>query len=163
MIYLKKLLGFTTVGISVAVLILVINFAGISVAKSQPSLSKQVQGILPSELQWEDNLDMDGIKTAIAIGNPANPELYVLFNEVASRKVFPAHTHPDDRLTTVISGTMYYGIGEKYDSAKLKPYPVGSIISTPAGIPHFLGTKDEATVIQQTGFGPTEIEFLTSN
>ena len=159
----KNLLHFTTVGISVAILVLVINVADIQVVKSQSTSSKKVQGILPSELQWQDNLSIDGIQTAFAIGNPANSEFYVLFNKVASKTILPAHNHPDDRLTTVISGTIYYGMGEKFDLANMKSYPEGSIIATPAGTPHYLGTKDKEATIQQTGIGPTEIEFLTLN
>jgi len=163
MIYFKNHWHLTIVSISTAVLILFINVVGIPVVKSQPTPSKQVQGILPSELQWEDNLEIDGIQTAIAIGNPANPELYVLFNKVAPETILPAHTHPDDRLTTVISGTMYYGLGENFDPANMESYPEGSIIATPAGIPHYLGTKNKEIIIQQTGVGPTEIDFLTLN
>jgi hypothetical protein len=37
-------------------------------------------------------------------------------------------------LVTVIEGTWYLGEGAKFDSAKLKGYPVGSFIVIPAGI-----------------------------
>jgi hypothetical protein len=43
-----------------------------------------------------------------------------------------AHTHPDTEVDTVLEGTWYVGMGDKFDAAKLKPYPAGSFIVIPA-------------------------------
>lgn len=146
---------------SIAWLLILVNVVKTPAVKS--SVPKQVKGFLPGELPWEDNLNKDGIQTAIAIGNPSNAELYVLFNKMAPQTLLSAHTHPDDRITTVISGVMYYGTGKKFEPTKVKSYPTGSVVYTPAGASHFIWAKDGETIIQQTGIGPTEIEFLDQN
>ena len=120
----------------------------------------QVQTLLPEDIQWEDNLNLAGIETAIALGNPGNAELYVLFNRISPGAVLPAHTHPDNRITTVISGTVYFGTGSELNPDSLEAYPAGSIIYTPAATPRLIMAKDEPTIIQHTGVGPTEIDFV---
>ena len=131
-------------------------------AKSQSS-PEQVEAILPRDIPWRDNLSIPGIETANVIGDPGNAELYVLRSKIAAKTMLPAHTHPDDRLTTVLTGVMYYGTGAKFSQANIQSYPSGSIVYTPAGTPHFLWAKDEETILQQTGMGPTEIEFIDRN
>ena len=132
----------------------------VGVVNSQSSSSKQVETILASEIKWRNNLDLNGISTANVIGDPSKSELYVLFGKMPSRAVLPAHTHPDDRVTTVVSGIIYYGVGSKFDPSLVKPYPVGSVIYTPANTPHFMSSRGEETILQNTGVGPTEIDFI---
>jgi hypothetical protein len=38
-----------------------------------------------------------------------------------------AHSHPDDRVAIVISGTWYIGYGSQFDEKKLKALPAGSL------------------------------------
>lgn len=71
-----------------------------------------------------------------------------------------AHTHPRDELVTVIEGTWYLGEGAKFDSAKLKGYPAGSFIVIPAGIPHFVAAKEGTVVVQLSGIGKFQTNYL---
>ena len=71
-----------------------------------------------------------------------------------------AHTHPDTELVTVIEGTWYLGLGEKFDPAKLKGYPAGSFIVIPAGVPHFVATKEGIVIVQTSGNGIFRTDFL---
>ncbi|MGH8612535.1 MAG: cupin domain-containing protein [Gammaproteobacteria bacterium] len=79
----------------------------------------------------------------------------------AFRVKFPAnfrlqpHFHPDDRIVTVISGTMYIGYGEQFDESKITRLPAGSIYTEPAKLPHFNWAKDGEVVVQIIGNGPT--------
>ena len=59
-----------------------------------------------------------------------------------------AHTHPQDELVTVIDGTWYVGVGDRYDPAKLEGYPVGSFVLIPAGLAHFIAAKETAVIVQ---------------
>lgn len=119
----------------------------------------QVQVMLPENIQWRENPEIAGVESAIALGNPSSSELYVLFGRMAPGSTFPAHSHPDDRITTVISGVMYYGIGETFNPENVQAYPAGSVVYTPAGTPHFMQSQDAETLIQETGFGPTGLTF----
>ncbi|MBT9317818.1 cupin domain-containing protein [Leptothoe spongobia TAU-MAC 1115] len=128
-----------------------------------PNLQAQVQSVIPDDVQWNPNSDIAGIESAIALGDPSNSELYVLFGKMESSAIFPAHTHPDARITTVISGVMYYGVGKQFDRTIVQPYPAGSVVYTPAGTSHFMWAQDGEAVMQETGFGPTGITFMTND
>jgi quercetin dioxygenase-like cupin family protein len=65
------------------------------------------------------------------------------------------HTHPDNRTYTVISGTWYVGFGTEFDESKLIALTAGSFYTEPAGVPHFIAIKDEGTIVQIGGTGPT--------
>ncbi|MEO1297922.1 MAG: cupin domain-containing protein [Cyanobacteria bacterium J06636_16] len=119
-----------------------------------------IQSVMPETVQWITHPTIAGVESAIALGDPTNSELYVLLGKMNTGAIFPTHTHPDDRITTVISGVMYYGIGEQFVQAEVQPYPAGSVVYTPAGTPHFMWAKDGGAVMQETGMGPTDIQFI---
>ena len=67
------------------------------------------------------------------------------------------HFHPDDRVVTVMSGTLYVGYGEQFAESQLKALPAGSIWTEPAKQPHFVWAKDGEVVIQVSGVGPSGV------
>lgn len=72
----------------------------------------------------------------------------------ANYKVQP-HFHPDERVVTVMAGTLYVGYGEQFDESAMKALPAGSIWTEPASQPHFVWAKDGEVVIQVIGNGPS--------
>lgn len=131
-----------------------------SVQDTAQDARQEVKGVAPEDLEWEDNPEIEGIENASAIGDLENRGLYAGFGRMSQGAVFPAHRHTDDRLTTVISGTMYYGIGEEFDRNNVTAYPAGSVIFTPAGTPHIMWAKDGQAIIQESGDGPSSAEFV---
>jgi len=71
-----------------------------------------------------------------------------------------AHTHPDDEIVTVIAGTWLLGIGDTFEETKLKAYPAGSFIVIPAGVPHFLATKEGPVIVQVSGHGVFRTNYV---
>jgi uncharacterized RmlC-like cupin family protein len=71
-----------------------------------------------------------------------------------------AHTHPEDRQYTIISGTWHIGWGNKFDETKLKALTPGSFYTEPAKVSHFVVTKGEPVIVQITGTGPTATSFV---
>ncbi|PYR72077.1 MAG: hypothetical protein DMF86_24590 [Acidobacteria bacterium] len=71
-----------------------------------------------------------------------------------------AHTHAQDELVTVIEGTWYLGEGVKFEAAKLRRYPRGSFIVIHAGVPHFVAAEKGAVVVQVSGTGKFQTEYL---
>jgi len=71
-----------------------------------------------------------------------------------------AHTHPRDELATVIEGNWCVGEGAKFDAGKLKCYPAGTFVFIPAGVPHFVATKEGPVVVQLTGIGRWQTDYL---
>jgi quercetin dioxygenase-like cupin family protein len=66
------------------------------------------------------------------------------------------HSHPTENLVMVLSGTVLYGEGDKFDPAKLKAYPAGSFIVEKPNSPHYLSAKGPAVI---PGFGPREVQL----
>ena len=127
---------------------------------SESSSAQEVVRILPDDLEWQPNPEIEGVENAAGIGNLEEEGLYAAYGRMSEGAVFPAHSHTDDRLTTVISGTMYYGVGEEFDENNMTAYPAGSIIFTPAGTPHSMWVQEGQAVIQESGNGPSEAEFI---
>jgi pimeloyl-ACP methyl ester carboxylesterase len=118
--------------------------------------------LTPNELKFVGNgapgtgtSAVAGIQTVVLKGNPEQPGLYTIILRVPAHTKIAAHDHPDDRVASVLSGTWFFGYGEKSDAANLKALPPGSVYTEPPHRAHFAETRDEAVVLQITGFGPS--------
>ena len=98
---------------------------------------------------------MKSIRTLVLKGDPNTPGLYTIRLSVPAHTRISAHTHPDDRVATVISGTWRIGYGNAFDATKLKALPPGSFYTEPAGDAHFAETRDTPVVVEITGYGPS--------
>ncbi len=123
--------------------------------------------ITPDEVQWpsgrsslEGTSFATGIESVILHGDPSRPGLYTMLLRVPPNTRIDAHSHPDDRVATVVSGTWYFGYGEEFDQSLLKELPAGSIYTEPPGANHVAMTRDEGAVLQVTGFGPTGTTYV---
>src|SRR5256885_1160757 len=101
-----------------------------------------------------------GIETVVLKGDPDKAGVYTIMLRVPAHTQIAAHSHRDDRVATVISGTWHIGYGEKFDEAKLKALPPGSFYTEPPGEAHFAETSDEAVAVQITGYGPSSTEYV---
>ena len=102
-----------------------------------------------------------GIRTTTLFGNPTKSGLYTIQLTVPANTRIEAHSHPDDRVATVISGTWYFGYGDRNEESALKALPAGSFYTEPAGQLHFARTGKTAAVVQISGFGPTGTTYPT--
>ncbi len=102
----------------------------------------------------------EGIQTVVLKGSPDGLGLYTIVLRIPAHTKIPAHEHPDDRVASVISGTWYFGYGEKFDAAGLKALPPGSIYTEPPHRPHFAETRDEPVVLEITGSGPSGTSYV---
>ncbi len=110
---------------------------------------------LPNEIEFKAPLT-PGPQSSVLYGDPTKPSVYVQRTKLApGLKVMP-HWHPDEwRTAVVLSGTLYFGVGEQWDESKLKAYPAGTFYSEPPKTPHYVWAKDGEVIIQTTGMGPT--------
>jgi quercetin dioxygenase-like cupin family protein len=96
-----------------------------------------------------------GIKQAYIYGDPSKPGLYII------RLIFPPgvmsrpHAHPETRIATVIKGTWWTGTGDKFDAASTVAVPTGGMMIHPAGKVHYDGARNEETIVQMMGIGPS--------
>ena len=117
------------------------------------SVSLRPTTVLASDLKW--TLSPSGIYVSRIAGDSTKPGIYTLRSRFPAGLRIEPHSHPDDRVVIVLSGTVYFGYGEQFDETKLIALPAGSIWTEPAGQPHFAWARDGETVIQITGYGPS--------
>jgi quercetin dioxygenase-like cupin family protein len=100
-----------------------------------------------------------GVKVAILEGNPSEAGAFTM------RLWFPAgtrvepHLHPGTEHATVVSGGVYFAMGEVFAVDKLRRLPAGGFFLVRPGVPHF-GLVDEDTVIQAHGVGPWQTTYI---
>jgi quercetin dioxygenase-like cupin family protein len=95
-------------------------------------------------------------------GNPTEPGLYTILLRVPAHTKIAAHHHPDDRITTVVSGTWYFGYGDKFNESSLRPLPPGSFYTEPPNDNHFAETRDSNVLVQISGLGPTGTTYVNA-
>ena len=106
---------------------------------------------LPKDIKWVRN---GGAESAVLVGDPAKPGLYVVLQKWLPHNNSRPHFHQNDRFITVISGTWWVNTGPKYDLDGMKPVPAGSFVTHPGKQIHYDGAKDEETVLYIVGMGP---------
>ena len=103
----------------------------------------------------------NGVKMAVFMGNPNEPGPYGSRAKLPPNWRVAPHTHPEDgRMTTVISGMLYWAIGEIFDESKLQALGPGSVIIEPKGVAHYAMTKEEGAELQVNSMGPAGMKFL---
>ena len=100
-----------------------------------------------------------GVHTKILAGNPASAGFYSILLFVPPYTTIQAHSHRDDRMATVVSGTWRFGYGTHFDESALKTLPVGSVYSEPGGLNHFARTAEDSVAVHISGFGPTDTRY----
>jgi hypothetical protein len=106
---------------------------------------------LPKDIKWVKN---GGAETAVLVGDPNKPGLYVVLQKWLPHNNSRPHFHANDRFITVISGTWWVNTGAKYDPDGFKPVPAGSFVKHTANEIHYDGAKDAECILQIVGIGP---------
>jgi pimeloyl-ACP methyl ester carboxylesterase len=101
-----------------------------------------------------------GVSTKVLAGDPSKPGFYTIILSIPANTSIPAHSHRDDRMATVVSGTWQFGYGDRFDENALKRLPPGSVYSEPGGGNHFARTGAEPVLVQITGVGPTDTRYV---
>ena len=110
---------------------------------------------LPQDIEFKGPLG-GAPQTAVLYGDPTKPGIFVTRVKFSAGWKDMPHWHPDEvRTVAVLSGTFYFGSGDKWDESKFKAYPAGTFYSEPAKAPHFTWAKDGEVIIQVTAVGPT--------
>ena len=116
--------------------------------------------ILPDRLHWQGPPQIPALKAAWVLGTEQKPGPYILRVRLAASGLIPPHTHPDQRNTTVLSGTIYVGFGETFDADKVVVIPTGAVYVAPAEVPHYIWAKDGNAEYQEAGVGLTATVML---
>jgi quercetin dioxygenase-like cupin family protein len=132
------------------------------VAAAAAALAQQaaITPILPDKLQWTTPPNIPAVRTAWLLGSEQQAGTYAMRVVLAANGRIPPHTHPDTRYSTVLSGTLYVGLGSKFDADVLVAVPAGGVYVAPAGVAHFLWARDGEVTYQEAGMGPTGTRVL---
>jgi quercetin dioxygenase-like cupin family protein len=122
--------------------------------------------ITPQEFSWRadagpsvgTSLNRE-VETTILKGDPSKTGLYTILLRIAPNTRIQPHSHQDDRIATVVTGTWFFGYGDIFDESTLKELPAGSFYTEPPGVNHFGLTRGEV-LIQMTGIGPSNTEYV---
>jgi len=128
---------------------------------SKTSATTEHKIVGPTELKWGDAPPglPPGAKMAVLDGDPAKKGSFTVRLQAPDGYKVPPHTHPTTERITVLSGTFYLGMGDKFDEAAGREMAVGSFAVLPAGMKHF-GWNTGETVLQINSEGPFQIKYV---
>ena len=137
-----------------AIVATVLALAVRSLAGTSSGTGNLVTALAPQDIRWfTPSYYTDGRQRAQLLGDSSKGGTWIDRVKIPGGSRVRAHTHPSDEVVTVIDGTWYLGIGEKFDEAQLKAYPSGSFIIIPAHVPHFVATREGPVIVQLGGDG----------
>ena len=115
----------------------------------------------PADLTWQDGPSglPAGSQFVVVEGDPSQPGPFTMRGKVPANYRIPAHWHPADEHVTVLSGTLYMGMGDTLDTTQGKALSAGSFALMPAQAHHFAWTTEE-TILQVHGVGPWGITYV---
>jgi hypothetical protein len=99
-----------------------------------------------------------GVEIAVLSGDPFKPGPFILRLKLPANYNLPAHHHPTTENVTVLTGTLYAGMGDKFDRSASKALMTGGFAGLPPEMNHFAWTK-KAAVIQVEAEGPFAITY----
>ena len=135
-------------------------FAAITLTLAETN-EKEIIAFTPLQVRWFTPSNYtDGRQRAQLLGDSSQGGAWIDRVKIPAGKRVLAHTHPQDEPVTVIEGTWYLGEGTKFNSAKLKAYPAGSFILIPAGVPHFVAATEGDVIIQLSGNGKFQTDYV---
>lgn len=121
----------------------------------------EFKAILPEDIEWKAFPAFPpSARLAVLVGEPTKPGPYVVRVKVPGGVKLMPHTHPEDRIYTVISGVFYIGLGDRFDADRLAAHPPGSVIVLPGNTSHFHWAKAGEYVTQVSAIGPLGLDYL---
>lgn len=134
---------------------------GLGAFMAAPVLGAEYAAVMSSDIKWTDAPSIGpGAKTAVIDGDPKSSGPFVMRLKLPPKTKIRVHTHPADENVTILSGTLYFAPGDKFDTKAAKAFGPGSYFSIAKGKPMFAYTTDKEAVAQLHGTGPWGIAYL---
>ena len=122
------------------------------------------KAILSDDIEWKPFAAFPpSVRLAVIVGQPSEQGPYTIRVKVPHGVKLMPHTHPEDRVYTVISGVFYIGLGDRFDESKLEAYSPGSVIVLPGNTSHFHWAKSGEYVTQVSAIGPLGIAYVNAD
>jgi quercetin dioxygenase-like cupin family protein len=118
--------------------------------------------VKPDALTWKDNPNLPkGAQSAALLGDPTKAgEVVVTRVKLPANYKVPPHTHPYAETVTVISGSVGFGMGEKFDDKKGEIVKAGAFFAQPAKHAHYVWTGNAPAIVQVQFTGPGGIDYI---
>ncbi len=150
--------------VSLAVALMILCWLALSTtvpAQSQQSAPADHGIFAPAAIQWKDGPAAlpYGVKAAVLEGDPSKEGPITMRLLLPAGYKIPPHWHPNIEHTTVISGTINLGMGDKFDKTKGNKLPAGSFLFMPPKTNHF-AWSEEGCVIQVHAIGPWGVVYV---
>jgi quercetin dioxygenase-like cupin family protein len=130
---------------------------GVSIAGSVRADEPSIRTIEPHSVALTQQAA--GPSSAFLVGGNQRAGLYVITALYPDGLKSRPHTHPDQRVMTVISGTFYAGTGPTFDDANVRALEPGSVLIIPPNTLHWGWAKDGDVWVEEVGIGPTGTQF----
>ena len=113
------------------------------------------------DLKWGDAPPVlpKGVKIAVLNGDPFKPGQYTLRLSLPANCKLAPHWHTLTENLTIVSGTLYIGMGDDAVAKDAHAVKTGGYHYLPAKQHHYASTKS-ATVVQVSGEGPFDINYI---
>lgn len=116
--------------------------------------------VTPESIDWKLVRKEPPLHRAFIQGSQEAPGAFTFRVRAAAGHRLMPHTHPDDRVITVLEGTYWSAVGAQWDESRLVAFPAGSFYVVPAGLPHFSAVLEGETVFQESGVGPSRNDMV---
>jgi quercetin dioxygenase-like cupin family protein len=118
--------------------------------------------VTPGELKWMDVGSLPpGAKIAVLEGDPGKEGPVTIRVKLPPDYRIPPHYHGTVERSTILSGTLHIGMGEKFDAKKTTAMAPGTLLLMPPKMPHFALTTGEV-VFQLNVTGPWTVTYVNS-
>ena len=114
--------------------------------------------LAPNEITFGP-LRPGGTRWAVIEGNPEQAGPFTMRVLLPANWTIAPHFHAATEYLTVLSGTLYAGVGERFSVSEMKALPAGGFMVMPPKTPHYLLVKEETT-IQVQMIGPLVLTYI---
>lgn len=116
--------------------------------------------VKPDEIAWKEIRKSPPLFRAMIHGEQEKAGSFTFRVRAAAGHRLLPHTHPDERVITVLEGVYWSAMGDTWDESKLIAFPAGSFYVVPAGVPHFSAVLEGETTFQESGIGPSRNDMV---
>ena len=103
------------------------------------------------QMQWIDT--GNGVKFTPVSGEEKTVGMYVFRVKFPPGYKNEPHYHTDERVVTVLAGTILVGFGKEFKESDMQAVSQGGIYTEPKNQPHYVWAKDGEVIIQVVGSG----------
>ena len=100
-----------------------------------------------------------GARIAVLSGDPQSAAPFVMRIKTPAGYKWPSHWHSTAQTVTVLSGALYVGYGDRWDSRTTEVLSPGGFSLLPAHTHRYVYTKS-ATIFEVQGQGPFDVNYV---